>query len=381
MVALRLSGSSDFSVIQETRVAAVPRPCPVGPENGQIDLVVNGPIVYSYSPSHDHYWFSSVPEEAWFSDYYRTQWGRIALAPASTGMRGAVKSLLGPFIPLARRVMAAVRGGAANAQRDRVERFTRADMQRSFATFAPQLPPGGCVIEVGTGAGHFLLPFIKAGYRARGFEPSPDSAARARAGGVEIVGDFATEDDRTREALATADMVVSNHSLEHHYDPNRLLSLCARYMKPGAVLGITVPNAETEFLLMTHLFVLHLDSYTPVSLERMLNKHGFRVIDREIGGQLRFVAVRDPALPAPVALSSHDAQEVRTAYHARFLSQLPEKESFSIKGARPFRGINYELCAPGDYGSRTFRLERQEDSSQVIRYRAAAPDQAVLVLK
>ena len=301
MVSLRLSGSSHFSVIRDVAISALPRACPIDMESDRIDLVTNGPVVYSYSPAHDHYWFSSVPNEEWFSEYYRTQWGRIGLAPPQVGLRAIVKENLGPPQPLVRRIVALVLGRTVNAQRDWVERFTLADMQRSFAMFAPQLPPGGCVIEVGTGAGDFLLPFIKSGYRARGFEPSPDSAARARAAGVDIIGNFAVDDEPTRQALSTADMVVSNHSLEHHYDPNRLLSLCARYMKPGAVLGITVPNAESEFLLMTHLFMLHLDSYTPVSLERMLNKHGFRVIDREIGGQLRFArcATRPCHYPPP----------------------------------------------------------------------------------
>lgn len=381
MVSLRLSGSSDFSVIRDTPVTCVPRPCPLGDEGERVDLVVNGPVVYSYSSAHDHYWFSSAPCEDWFSDYYRTQWGRFGQVQRKSGLREAVKGALGPLLPLARRIKKAFGGDAVDPQREWVERFTQADMQRSFATFSPQLPPGGCIIEVGTGAGHFLWPFVRAGYRARGFEPSPASAVQARASGVDIVGEFAMDDDRTREALSSADMVVSNHSLEHHYDPNRLLALCARYMKPGAVLGIAVPNAETEFLMMTHLFVLHLDAYTPVSLERMLNKHGFRVIDREIGGQLRFVAVRDPALASLEPLKGPNAQDIRAAYHARFLSQLPPDENFSIKGARPFRGINYELCRQGDFGSRTFRLERTEDGGTMIRYHAAAPDQAVLVLK
>jgi SAM-dependent methyltransferase len=254
-------------------------------------------------------------------------------------------------------------------------------MQRSFATFAPQLPDRGCVIEVGTGAGDFLKPFMRAGYRARGFEPSPDSAARARAAGVEVVAEFATDDPATREALESADLVVSNHSLEHHYDPNRLLSLCARYMKPGTMLGITVPNAETEFLLMTHLFMLHLDSYTPISLEGLLNKHGFRVVDREIGGQLRFLAVKDPNISQPASSASRSEAEIRSRYRNRFLSQLPATETFSIKGARPFRGLNYEVCGHGEYGSRTLSVQTQIDGGDTIRYATSAPDKAVLVLK
>ena len=380
MVCLRVTGNSDFSVVREMALTAVSRPCPLG-DGGKVDLVVNGPVVYSYAPRFDHYWFSSVPEEVWFSNYYRTQWGRIARAPETPGLRASVKNSLGPLLPIVRAAISPLRGAQRNPEKEKVDSFTLADMQRSFATFAPQLPRGGCVIEVGTGAGDFLKPFIKSGYRARGFEPSPDSAARARAAGVDVVADFAVDDAATRQALSAADLVVSNHSLEHHYDPNRLLSLCARYMRPGAMLGITVPNADTEFLLMTHLFMLHLDSYTPVSLEHILNRHGFRVVDREIGGQLRFLAVKDSAVSQLVPPASFSEVEIRGRYQARFLSQLPRHETFSIKGARPFRGINYEVCQPGEYGSRTLSVHTESDTGQTIRYATSAPDKAVLVLK
>lgn len=381
MVCLRVTGSSDFSVVREMPIAAVSRPCSLG-EGGKVDLVVNGPVVYSYAPAFDHYWFSSVPDEAWFSDYYRTQWGRIARAPESSGLRAKVKKkLLGPLLPLARKAVSLTRRAQRNPEKAKVDSFTHADMQRSFATFAPQLPRRGCVIEVGTGAGDFLKPFIKAGYRARGFEPSPDSAARARAAGVDVVAEFAADDAATRQALSGADLVVSNHSLEHHYDPNRLLSLCARHMRPGAMLGITVPNADTEFLLMTHLFMLHLDSYTPASLEHMLNRHGFRVVDREIGGQLRFLAVKDAAISLSSPSMPFNEAEIRNRYRDRFLSQLPGRETFSIKGARPFRGINYEVCRQGEYGSRTLSVHTERGAGDMIRYATSAPDKAVLVLK
>jgi SAM-dependent methyltransferase len=195
------------------------------------------------------------------------------------------------------------------------------------------------------------------------------------------VAEFADDDAVTRQALTAADLVVSNHSLEHHYDPNRLLSLCARYMRPGAMLGITVPNANTELLLMTHLFMLHLDSYTPASLEFMLNRHGFRVVDREIGGQLRFLAVKDASITPPAPSTSFDAVEISRRYSSRFLSQLPARETFSIKGARPFRGINYEVCEAGEYGSRTLSVRADRDGGDIIRYATSAPDKAVLVLK
>jgi SAM-dependent methyltransferase len=380
MVCLRVTGSSDFSVVREMPLTAVSRPCPLG-EGGKVDLVVNGPVVYSYAPGFDHYWFSSVPDEGWFSDYYRTQWGRIARPPEAPGLRATVKKSLGPLLPLVRTAVSLLRGAQRNPEKEKVDSFTLADMQRSFATFAPQLPHRGCVIEVGTGAGDFLKPFIKAGYRARGFEPSPDSAALARAAGVDVVAEFAADDSATRQALSGADLVVSNHSLEHHYDPNRFLSLCALHMRPGAMLGITVPNADTEFLLMTHLFMLHLDSYTPASLDHMLNRHGFRVVDREIGGQLRFLAVKDAAVSQPAPSISFNEAEIRDRYRSRFLSQLPGRETFSIKGARPFRGINYEVCQRGEYGSRTLSVQTESDTGDAIRYATSAPDKAVLVLK
>src|SRR5262245_43926553 len=99
MVSLRVTGSSDFSVVREMTLAAMSRPCSLG-DGGKVDLVVNGPVVYSYAPGFDHYWFSSVPAEDWFSDYYRTQWGRIARAPESDGLRATMKKSLGPLLPL-----------------------------------------------------------------------------------------------------------------------------------------------------------------------------------------------------------------------------------------------------------------------------------------
>jgi SAM-dependent methyltransferase len=386
MTSLLVTGSSNFSVIQELPLTVVARQCPIG-DGGKIDLVVNGPLTYSYAPALDHYWFSSVPNEAWFSEYYRTQWGRIAHNKTQKKCwRDYLKKALGPSLPQFRSIAKSIRSlgkksTKAEITQKRVERFIKADIKRSFLTFSPYLPDGGNVVEVGTGAGDFLRPFIDAGYRCMGFEPSPDSSALARANGINIISDFLADDDVSKAALSVADMVISNHSMEHHWDPNRFLSLWAQHMKHGAVLGITVPNANSEFLLMTHLFLLHLDSYTPFSLEMILNKHGFRVVDREIGSQLRFTAIKDKSVVSADPLISTSEMKFLKSYMDKFQAQLSAQETFSFKGSRPFYGMNYEVCEAGDYGARTMLLKIKQDNANVITYITSSPHSAMLVLK
>jgi SAM-dependent methyltransferase len=98
---------------------------------------------------------------------------------------------------------------------------------------------GGTVLDIGCGVGATLGAFHP-GYRAVGFDPSPDAIELGlakhpgidlRVGGVAEAAGFAGE----------ADVVLLNDVIEHVPDDRALLEPLAARLRPGSLLIVTVP--------------------------------------------------------------------------------------------------------------------------------------------
>ncbi len=104
------------------------------------------------------------------------------------------------------------------------------------------LAPGDKVLEVGAGAGHFLLLAQYHGCTVAGVELNPKAAAKATAAGFSI----------WQEDLATlAEMQAGSFSavccfqvLEHVVRPLEFISNMLALLQPGGLLMISVPNAK-----------------------------------------------------------------------------------------------------------------------------------------
>jgi 2-polyprenyl-3-methyl-5-hydroxy-6-metoxy-1,4-benzoquinol methylase len=103
--------------------------------------------------------------------------------------------------------------------------------------------PGGILVDVGCGAGEFLVRMKELGWEVAGVELDQAAAEIAeRRLGKRV----------TRGALPDAgfitssvDAVTANHVIEHMYDPKELLSEAHRILRPGGILVVTTPNIES----------------------------------------------------------------------------------------------------------------------------------------
>jgi SAM-dependent methyltransferase len=302
-------------LFERLEVNAATLPCPVCDRSDALTVVScsdNGTET-SLCIRCRHFYFSKRPTPAWFETFYQTEWvkGRTHGkddAPLRTRIRSKVRALLG--------------------------RASRSSVMR-HADFCEHYVRGcGNVLEVGAGSGRYLLPFAKRGLKCYAVEPAPNSAAACRAQGIEVLDSFIENADESN--YPSIDLLFSNHSVEHHFDPNHFFGFARRLLRPGKHVCVSVPNHDALFLPTECLFVLHPHSFTEQSLDRILRKHGFRTVAKAVDDQLRFMAERvdDNSAPygeptQPKTVSPTQAVQTATTYQSRMLRslQLPDDPS------------------------------------------------------
>lgn len=158
---------------------------------------------------------------------------------------------------------------------------------------AMAVPPGGRILEVGSGPGWISEILLCLGFEVEGIEPSEEMIAIAR----ERI-DAAIRHHRLRSPPAvrfhastiedcdlpdeTADAVLFHASLHHVVDEDLTLAQCFRLLRPGGVIGVCeaawIPGQkELEAQLeeeMRQYGTLE-NPFTPEYLDSLLDRHGF----------------------------------------------------------------------------------------------------------
>lgn len=98
------------------------------------------------------------------------------------------------------------------------------------------------LLDVGCSSGAFLHTACRLGYRAEGVEPSADAAQTARAAGLTVFTGYL---EQAQFADATFDAITLIEIVEHLRDALGLMRECARILKPGGVVLVTTPNAQS----------------------------------------------------------------------------------------------------------------------------------------
>jgi len=156
------------------------------------------------------------------------------------------------------------------------------------------------IIEVGCGFGTFLeeLKARNVFSSMIGIEPTPNLAMTCKKKGIETINK--TIEEIPAKSLK-ANVVVCFEVIEHIFSPSQFLSACHNILNDNGIIIITCPNVKgfdmqtlgivSDTIDHEHLNYFHLDS-----LNLLLKKVGFEVIENQTPGVLDADLVRNKIL-------------------------------------------------------------------------------------
>jgi len=162
------------------------------------------------------------------------------------------------------------------------------------------------VVEFGCNDGILLAPLEKLGIKACGVDISQNITEMARAKGLDVVTGYFNEQaaEAIEERLGKADVVTGSNAFAHNDKPEFILKGARRILKPNGHLCLEVMYVGDllEMYQWDTLYHEHLTFYCLTTLQILLNRYGFHVVEAERipmhGGSLRVVAALDPGEPA-----------------------------------------------------------------------------------
>ncbi len=167
-------------------------------------------------------------------------------------------------------------------QAARLERLAR----RHLGQLRVRVRPTGRLLDVGCASGAFLRAAREEGFNAVGVERNRDTAAAARALGLEV------RDGTIEQAgfpAVTFDVVTFWDVIEHLPDPASALLEAARILRPGGTVAFSTPNVDGLFPRLSGAVgrrvgywthpepPAHLHQFSVTTLARLLERCGFRV--------------------------------------------------------------------------------------------------------
>lgn len=171
--------------------------------------------------------------------------------------------------------------------------------------WTPELWPGARVLELGSGAGHFVRHALARGWDVHALEPAGAPAERlARDPRVTVHRGPAEALDLQPRSF---DAVFAWMVVEHLEDPAAVLRKVAAALRPGGYFVFSIPNAASweRRAFRTHWYALdaprHLWHFTPRTLARLLGSCGLaleRIFHQKtlknVGGSLDLLAAARP---------------------------------------------------------------------------------------
>ena len=141
----------------------------------------------------------------------------------------------------------------------------------------------GSLLDVGAGTGHFAHFMQLKGWEVTALEPDE----KARKVAAEKLGiNIQPLDSLTHLNAQSYDVISLWHVLEHVHDLSGYMDHFRSMLKPGGVLMIAVPNHTSKdakkYGAMWAAFDVprHLWHFSPASMEKLMSRHGFTLIDK-----------------------------------------------------------------------------------------------------
>jgi SAM-dependent methyltransferase len=185
---------------------------------------------------------------------------------------------------------------------------------------------GKTVVEVGCGAGHFLVRLRRAGIREGvGFDPSYAEHPDGLPAGVTI----RAETFPPREPHPSADLVCARHVLEHVARPAAFLSALGGPLGGAADAVLFIETPRLEWILEQRAFwdvcYEHCSYFTAPALRRLVEAAGFAVTraGSSFGGQYQYLEAR----PGPPRGRSHPSDGEAAALAGRLEAFAREAEA------------------------------------------------------
>lgn len=141
------------------------------------------------------------------------------------------------------------------------------------------IPAGSRVLDLGAGDGRLAAALARAGHRVTAVEPFREAGAP----GVEVERGGIEDVELPEHAFNIA---VLWHVLEHLADPAAALERVHSWVAPEGRLLVGVPNLDSLQARLGGERWFHLDPrrhavhFTPTGLDRLLERSGFRVVER-----------------------------------------------------------------------------------------------------
>lgn len=147
-------------------------------------------------------------------------------------------------------------------------------------TFVPPFPRPGTMLDIGCGAGQYLIEMRSKGWTVHGSELSNQATAAGQRAGLDI-----RAGELTAAGFDTAmfDFVRSNHSFEHIPNSASVLREIHRILKPDGKLFLGLPNVAGAWARLFGRYwwnfgvPVHTYNFSPRSIRVLLEANGFTV--------------------------------------------------------------------------------------------------------
>jgi 2-polyprenyl-3-methyl-5-hydroxy-6-metoxy-1,4-benzoquinol methylase len=148
--------------------------------------------------------------------------------------------------------------------------------------------PGGALLDVGCGSGHFLALARRSGFKVCGVEPAEVLANYAN----DIMGVpvHCTEALDAQLPFEGFDVVTAWDVIEHVADPYAVLRRCGQWLRPGGIMALRFPTAVWQKVkgVVLHDWLsskwpafgatMHLYFFSDRTFERMARRAGLEVL-------------------------------------------------------------------------------------------------------
>ncbi len=165
------------------------------------------------------------------------------------------------------------------------------------------------LVEIGPGFGTFCAVALESGVfqHVVGVEPTPEMAQACRDRGVQIIE---CSMEGSAHEIEPADVVVAFEVIEHVFDPHKFVRQCSRFVRPGGLLVLSCPNGQGFDVAVlgresSAIDPEHVNLFNPGSLRRLVDEHGFKVMEVTTPGRLDAELVRKAAVAGRVDLSTN----------------------------------------------------------------------------